>query len=233
MKKLILTSTSIVFILSMTLLLGCSKSPSPPSQLTSTPSPNQTSVVTTSAPSNPADTLQAGLPLTISSPSDGADISGNSVTVTGKTSPGAVVTIGDELATADAQGNFSINVNLDDGPNGIDVIATDNSGATGEVLLLVNASPNTAQPAQNTLPLQVTAPIDGATLNTTSVNVLGQTSPGATVTVNDQTTIADSSGNFAINVPLTSGPNALDVIATDDNGNQNEILLMVNAATGP
>jgi len=233
MKKLILTSTSIVFILSMTLLLGCSKSPSPPSQLTYTPSPNQTSVVTTSAPSNPADTLQAGLPLTISSPSDGADISGNSVTVTGKTSPGAVVTIGDELATADAQGNFSINVNLDDGPNGIDVIATDNSGATGEVLLLVNASPNTAQPAQNTLPLQVTAPIDGATLNTTSVNVLGQTSPGATVTVNDQTTIADSSGNFAINVPLTSGPNALDVIATDDNGNQNEILLMVNAATGP
>jgi len=235
MKKLILTSTGIVLILSMALLIGCSKSPSQTSQLTSTLSSNQTSIGNTSTSSNPADTLQTGLPLTISSPSDGADISGNSVTVTGKTSPGAVVTIGDELATADAQGKFSITINLNEGPNAIDVIAADNNGATGEVLLMVNASQTSAAEVpstQNTLPLQVTSPADGTMLNTTTVTVQGQTNPGATVTVNDETDVADSSGNFSIDVPLAGGPNALDVIAMDNNGNKNEVLLMVTVTSG-
>jgi hypothetical protein len=71
----------------------------------------------------------------------------------------------------------------------------------GEVLLLVNvdlsqsasnsASSNIAPPStvdsQGNLILKVTAPVDGATLNANTVNVTGETAPGASVSVNEQT----------------------------------------------
>jgi hypothetical protein len=65
-----------------------------------------------------------------------------------------------------------------------------------------------------------------------TVTVTGQTVPGATVSINDQAGIADASGNFSIPISLDAGPNAIDVVATDDNGNQGEVLLMVNGGTG-
>ena len=126
-------------------------------------------------------------------------------------------------------------VSLDAGPNAIDVIATDNNNNQGEVLLMVNAIPTssattstTPGTSPGTLPLTVTSPIDSATVSTSTVTVQGQTTPGATVTVNGISDVADANGNFSIDVSLDNGPNAIDIVATDDNGNQGEVLLMVN-----
>jgi hypothetical protein len=124
---------------------------------------------------------------------------------------------------------------LDAGPNAIDVIATDDNNNQGEVLLMVNAMPTTSTTlgaSQGTLPLTVTSPIDSATLSTNTVTVQGQTTPGATVTVNGNSDVADANGNFSIDVSLDNGPNAIDVIAMDDNGNQGEVLLIVNDTSG-
>jgi len=97
-----------------------------------------TSISVTSS-DNSQLTLQDSIPLTVTQPKDGDDITGNTVDVVGQTEAGATITIGDQTVISDAEGNFSITVNLSSGLNAIDVIAIDGSGRQGEVLLMVNA----------------------------------------------------------------------------------------------
>jgi hypothetical protein len=70
--------------------------------------------------------------LEITQPKDGAQVSTGSITVSGKTIPGAVVSaaIDDTVAIADIDqdGNFSVTVNLEEGPNLIEVVASDQLG---------------------------------------------------------------------------------------------------------
>jgi hypothetical protein len=94
-----------------------------------------------------------------------------------------------------------------------------------------NTAGTSSSVVQSGLPLKVTEPADGATINGGTVVVKGQTAPGATVTVNDQAGVADENGSFSITISLGQGVNAIDVIATNDSGNEGEILLMVNAVT--
>ena len=255
MKKKIIIAV-MVFGLLAALLVSCTKSASTPSATTegtSTSENNSISTATTSSgvsttlannstvtsPSGTTSgTLQSGLPLSVTEPADSATINGDTVTVQGTTTPGATVSVNDNVVTADSTGAFSTNVSLDAGPNAIDVIATDDNNNQGEVLLMVNAMPThyhtstTLGASQGTLPLTVTSPIDSATVSTSTVTVQGQTTPGATVTVNGNSDVADANGNFSIDVSLDNGPNAIDVIAMDDNGNQGEVLLMVNDTSG-
>jgi hypothetical protein len=79
--------------------------------------------------------------------------------------------------------------------------------------------------------LDVSAPADGATLNSASVAVKGTTSPGAEVFVNDKETKADSNGNFSIMVSLDEGENQIVVIANDADGNTAEKDLVVTVET--
>jgi len=78
----------------------------------------------------------------------------------------------------------------------------------------------------------VITPADGTDINDNTVTVTGQTTPGAVISINDQADIADSNGNFSIPISLSAGPNTVDVLSTDENGNQNEVLLMVNGVSG-
>jgi bacillopeptidase F len=231
-KKIIIAIT--IFGLLATLLVSCTKNASTASNTTL---PNNSTV--TSSLGTTSDTLKSGLLLSVTEPADSATINGDTVTVQGTTAPGATVNINDNVVTADSTGVFSTAVSLNAGPNAIDVIATDNNNNQGEVLLMVNAIPTssattsaTPSTSQGTLPLTVTSPIDSATLSTSTVTVEGRTTPGATVTVNGNSDVADANGNFSIDVSLDNGPNAIDVIATDDSGNQGEVLLMVNNASG-
>jgi glucodextranase-like protein len=50
------------------------------------------------------------------------------LTVTGTTLPGAVVSVGGDLADVDDQGTFTDTAALDEGANEIDIIASDNQG---------------------------------------------------------------------------------------------------------
>jgi hypothetical protein len=254
-KKIIIAVT--VFGLLAALLVSCTKSASTPSATTEGTLTSENNSITTATTSSgvsttlannstvtsplgtTSGTLQSGLPLNVTEPADSAIINGDTVTVQGTTTPGAIVSVNDNVITADSTGAFSTNVSLDAGPNAIDVIATDDNNNQGEVLLMVNAMPTTSTAtsttlgaSQGTLPLTVTSPIDSATLSTSTVTVQGRTTPGATVTVNGNSDVADANGNFSIDVSLDNGPNAIDVIATDDSGNQGEVLLMVNDTSG-
>jgi hypothetical protein len=265
MKKILFTIT--ILAVFTTLLFGCTKSvpqsslapsssPGPsisgspstlPPSLAAKPSPG-TTLNSTPPPVGQGDlsgvsptALQSELPLKVTQPVDASTLLSDTVVVKGQTQPGAAVNVNDQMDVADALGNFSVTITLEEGPNAIDVISIDEGGRQGEVLLLVNVAlsqssafpgantPNSTIDGQGNLSLKVTSPIDGATLVSALVTVSGQTAPGATVFVDDQSTIADTNGNFSLPVDLNSGSNAIDVVAIDDNGNSGEVLLMVNA----
>ena len=86
----------------------------------------------------------------------------------------------------------------------------------------------TATPTTTVTPtalfLQVTSPEDESTVSTGNVTVTGSTIPGAVVSVSvgNNTVMADvdQNGNFQAVIALEEGPNQIDVVASDQLGNE-------------
>lgn len=100
-----------------------------PNQSTSATSPNSTT--------SPQVNVSEGLTLDVSKPKDGDTLSESFVTVDGKTAANASVSVNDSDLKADAQGNFSTKVDLDEGENIINVTANDDKGNYAEKELTV------------------------------------------------------------------------------------------------
>lgn len=75
--------------------------------------------------------------------------------------------------------------------------------------------------------LTVTEPADNSIINTDKVEVGGRTSPGAVVSVNGELVEVDEEGNFTMMVVLEEGPNIIEVIASDLEGNEESRILVV------
>lgn len=91
--------------------------------------------------------------------------------------------------------------------------------------------PSPAQaPADNPVSLQVTSPQDGAVVNAAQVTVSGLSAPGNVVTVNDDILLVGADGQFQTTVSLDEGPNLIEVIASDDAGNEIPVDLTVTYA---
>lgn len=73
--------------------------------------------------------------------------------------------------------------------------------------------------------LEVTEPSDGQEVKggDKKVNVSGKTDPDNLVSVNGQTTIVNSDGNFSIAININDGDNTLSILATNSIGNINKI----------
>ena len=78
----------------------------------------------------PTQAIMAGQKvfLTITSPVDGTTVSQNKVTVSGKTLPGAEVSVNEVELTAGADGKFSVTVSLEEGENPILITAGNEEG---------------------------------------------------------------------------------------------------------
>lgn len=63
------------------------------------------------------------------------------ITVSGLASPGAVVTVDDQILLAGPDGTFQAAVALDEGPNLIEVIASNDSGSESTVDMTVVYEP--------------------------------------------------------------------------------------------
>ncbi len=81
------------------------------------------------------------------------------------------------------------------------------------------ALPNTPTPAA-TLPIKLETPRDGEATNASPLLVAGVTAPNAVVSVNDVVGVANGEGRFSLMVPLQAGPNVLEVIASQPDGQQ-------------
>lgn len=90
----------------------------------------------TSAKLSPVPTVSE-IPLTVSSPTNGATVKKSILTVSGKTAPRAEVMVNEAEIVADAKGNFSVKVTLDEGENIILVTANDAEGNFAEQELTV------------------------------------------------------------------------------------------------
>jgi hypothetical protein len=253
MKKKLLIAIVMVTLFA-TLLVSCHKAAPglPPNNVPASPpaisqNPPLSASQTPPAVDNSGDSLavlNSSLTLKVMEPADAATLTSDTVTVKGQTKAGATVCVNDQACVADSQGNFSVSIALEDGPYAIDIIATDDSGSQGEVLLLENVDLSQAQVLSNigptslnneitgSVPLSIIFPADGADINSDTVTIKGQTVPDATICLDDLVDVADSNGNFSIPVALVPGVNAIDVIAINDNGDQSEIILMVNCGSG-
>ena len=100
------------------------------------------------------------------------------------------------------------------------------TGCTQSTLPEITLAPPQAipTPSPGTTPtgffLTVSQPADGSIVDISNVEVTGHTSPEAVVSVNNEITIADTEGTFAIIIILEEGPNIVEVIASDEEGNE-------------
>ncbi|RAJ93549.1 hypothetical protein B0I24_11932, partial [Aliidiomarina maris] len=183
------------------------------------------------------DAVESGLSVGVIVDNDAAtvDISGSSTDVPAGST--VVITITDQNgntitaeATVDADGNFSVEgvdiSGLTDGPLTIDAVATDNNGNeisadTSAVLDAVESALTVAATVDNdaaTLDINGTS-VDVAAGSTVAIIITDQN--GVTVTA-EATVQAD--GTFSIEgldiSGLTDGELSIDVVATDNNGNE-------------
>jgi len=79
--------------------------------------------------------------------------------------------------------------------------------------------------------LEITQPQDGAQVSTSTINVTGKTIPDAvvSVSVDDQLEMADVDpiGDFSVTVTLEEGPNYIEAIASDQQGNEKSASIAV------
>ncbi len=204
MKK----SLMMIALLTLSLLLavGCAGKSSTPS---STQLP--TSTTPTSITQTPPLPAAEALSLAITKPADEAVVEVSRITVSGKTLADAVVSINGAIADVDYQGIFTGEINLDAGPNIIEVVASDFYGNEKVAILTVIYTA--------ALPLTISEPINDSVVTSQTVTVKGVTNADAVVSINGQIVSVDASGSFGEPVALELGPNLIEVVASDFHGN--------------
>jgi hypothetical protein len=149
--------------------------------------------------------------LYVFNPKEGSSTNQRTILVSGITEETAIVTV-NGISAPLTKRSFSLRLSLEDGPNTINVVASDPSGNTR--MLNVHVTLDTQPPL-----LEVSSPLNGAYTNQDPVSVLGLTEPTAVVKVNG--VLAPLSENrFETLVGLSEGVNTITVTSTDLAGNE-------------
>jgi hypothetical protein len=77
------------------------------------------------------------------------------------------------------------------------------------------------------LHVTITSPVDESVVAVPQVDVAGQAPPDTVITINDTIVVVGATGQFSATVPLQDGPNELDVLASDPDGNEVSATLFV------
>lgn len=152
------------------------------------------------------------------------------VTLTGTTEAGATVKLtfngNEQDSLADKDGNFSFNLNLDNGDNNFSAVAVDTAGnisqksADGKIVF-DNKPPK----------LDVAGPSDGSSFFGSSqrqVTIKGSTDAGVQITINDRIVFVDDNGGFQYTTTLNAGENKFAIKATDAATNTTEKDITLN-----
>jgi ABC-type transport system substrate-binding protein len=83
------------------------------------------------------------------------------------------------------------------------------------------------EPEVGVIPLTITEPRDETTVYVANLVVKGQTEADAVVSVNDAVVDVDAEGKFSTTVTLEEGPNPIEVLASDFEGNEGSVTLTV------
>ena len=93
----------------------------------------------------------------------------------------------------------------------------------------VEPTPTLASTTEPTgsISFQVLAPLDEAVVNVPQVEVVGIARVDAVVTVNDEIILVGDDQEFKATITLDEGPNLIEIIASDINGNESSLFLTV------
>lgn len=217
MRPDILRWTFVVCLGLLLVLLAACRGAEPETQTPGIPtaSPSVASPIAEPTPTKtlPTNTPPPPLALEVLTPADQSGIEVGFVRVMGTTSGTSVVVNGLEANLSEA-GDFQQDVDLRGGVNILEVVASDDAGQTASQQIVVFLVDPTAG-----LPFTLLYPLDGQEVSEPSITVLGVTLPDAVVGVNDIPAEVDGSGIFSVAVDLEEGPNLLEVVAADFEGN--------------
>lgn len=179
-----------------------------------TPTPTSKPTPAPTAMPRPTGEPDSQLVLKVRAPRDGSTVRTDAVVVHGDTSPDAQVVVEGFAATVDLYGRFQVEVTLVPGINTLLVVATDFRGnrETRELNVISLALPP--------LPflLLVTEPKDQSIVSEAVIRLSGRTAPEAVTSVNGVSVLVDEWGFFFTLVTLEPGPNIIDVVATNLDG---------------
>ena len=97
-----------------------------------------------------------------------------------------------------------------------------------EEILPTNEIPQTAtSEPSGALWLQVLSPQDETVVDVPQVDVLGTAPIGAVVSIDDEVLVVGDDGQFKATIPLEEGPNLIEVVASNDQGDETSLLLTV------
>ncbi len=148
------------------------------------------------------------------------------VTITGNALPKETVKLfvnDSEIDSKDTKddGSFSFDsVRLQAGANTIKAKAENDKQKDSDFSNEITISYNNKQPS-----LSIDSPSDNQSFNKDqkSINVTGKTDQGNRVTVNGFLAVVDGNGNYSYTLQLQNGDNNIEVVASDDAGNQTKL----------
>ncbi len=159
-------------------------------------------------------------------PPDGLWINQQMLSVQGRVPAGVLVQVNQVGAEVDAEGNFNVDVVLDEGENIIRIEAID---------ALENVSVEERRVYLRTRPpaLSLTTVREGMTVREPSLMVVGQTEPQTTVWLNGRELSVDGQGGFQGIANLIEGENIIRVEAIDRAGNTTVLVRQVTYNSAP
>lgn len=84
--------------------------------------------------------------------------------------------------------------------------------------------------SSGSLSLFLTSPMDGLETSLPLTELTGRVSEDSVLTINDEIFLLDA-GNFSLQIPLEAGPNVLQIVVSDDSGNEIDLVLTVTYST--
>ncbi len=145
----------------------------------------------------------------------------NMIVVYGISSPGGTVHINGEVAEVGRDGRFQAEVGISPGTNQIEVIAIDGAGNREREVVTVTLVPPPP------FFLSVIEPQNQSVVSEHTVRLSGRTSLDVEVSVNGVFIPVDDLGIFSTKVTLRTGPNILEVIASNGAGETSTIDIAV------
>lgn len=85
----------------------------------------------------------------------------------------------------------------------------------------------TTTPTPEPFFLLVTEPIGDSVVSSSPVTVTGSTTPDAVVSINGESTEVDIEGIFSAQITLVEGPNEIEVVASNLQGDQENVILAI------
>jgi hypothetical protein len=166
----------------------------------------------------PTTTAAADVALEVLTPAAGTESATREVEMTGRTAPGAKVTVNGTAATVDATGNWKLTVSLPDPETKFAVVATTTAGASKTVEWTVKR--DALAPS-----LEIVDPVDGAVLPVRTVELRGTTDHNSTVLVDgvgasgDASLSTDTLLGWVAQVTIDGDQKTFTVTSTDQAGN--------------